>query len=98
MFAPVEPKAEDFPPPPHDDVNITLPTIAHANTAGKTRRAFLKLPANTKPARPKEKIQLAYRNSPVRPGEFFAEVGVSVIFSVEVAVPEPGFVFAIAWT
>lgn len=93
MFAAAEVALEDF-PPPQDDVSMTLPTMAHANTAGKTRRAFLKLPANTRPKTPKEKIQLAYVRPVVRPDEVLDEVEALAIFSVEVAVPEPGFMVA----
>ena len=93
MFAPPELGPGDF-PPPHDAVSITLPTRAHAITVDKTRRAFLKLPTNTKPAMPNEKIQLAYISPPVRPGRFFAVVGAFVIFSVEVAFPLPGLMVA----
>ena len=94
MFAAAEAAPEDFPPPQEEDVSMTLPTMAQANTAGKTRRAVLKLPANTRPKTPKEKIQLAYINPLVRPVELFDEVDAFVIFSVEVAVPEPGLMVA----
>jgi hypothetical protein len=83
----------DF-PPPQDAVNMTLPTMVHASTAGKTRRALLKLPANTKPAMPNERIQLAYIIPPVRGDEFFAPAAAFVIFSVEVAAPLPGVMVA----
>ena len=93
MFAAAEAAPEVF-PPPQDDVSMTLPTITHANTAGKTRRAFLALPANARPETPNEKIQLAYTNPLVRPVELFAEVDAFVIFSVDVAVPDPGLMVA----
>jgi len=73
---------------------MTLPTITQANTADKTRRAFLALPANTRPKTPSEKIQLAYIRPEVRPVELFADVDAFVILSVEVAVPDPGLMVA----
>jgi hypothetical protein len=92
VFGPVELIAEDL--PPQELVSTMLPARAHASTAGKTRRAFLKLPANTNPARPNEKTQLAYMVRPAGPDELFAVAPAFVIFSVDVAGPAPGLIVA----
>src|ERR1700676_978952 len=92
MGGPAEAAPGDF-PPPQDAVSMTVPTTAHASTPGKTRRALLKLPTNTKPAMPNEKIQLAYMN-PVCGDEFCPMDAAFEILSVEVAAPLPGVMVA----
>lgn len=83
----------DF-PPPQDEINITPLTVTKARITDKTRRAFLKLPAKTTPAKPKGKIQLAYRKPPVVLDERLATDSEFVILSVDVAVPLLGVIDA----